>query len=143
MAGTGNLNALAHQPIEIQWKTLAHTLVSGFAGFQHLLHRSQQPVGVVEHDAVEGASLRLINIAALQGLEIETNGGQRGFQLVSDGVDKAIVLLVAANLAHQKAGIENKSGGDRTKKDHAQQDAYTGLPVQDDPAECDRDNNRG
>src|ERR1019366_3063634 len=112
---------------------LASLFVSSLSCLQDLFDGPQQTVGIVEHDAVKGAPLGLVHVAALQGLEVETNGRQRCFQFVGDRIDKAVVLFIAANLAHQEAGIQNEAGGDGAEEDHAEENSDSGLPVQNDP----------
>ena len=77
------------------------------AGAQHLLDRVQQPVAVLEHDPVELAPLGLVELAGLERLQVEPDRRHRRLQLVGDGVDEGVVLLVAADLAHQEDGVEH------------------------------------
>jgi hypothetical protein len=78
--------------------------------FQDLFHGVQQAVGIEQHELVELAPLRFFHLAPLQGFEVEADGGDRRLQFVGDGVDEAVVLLVAANFADQKNRIEDEAG---------------------------------
>ena len=79
----------------------------------------------------------------LQGLEIEPDGGDGRLQFMGDGVDEAVVLLVATNLADQKDGIEDEAGDDRAKKDDTEENFDALAPVEDDPAAADGEGDRG
>src|ERR1017187_2480061 len=65
---------------------------------QHLLDGSQQSLAILYHYAIELLALVFVHRSRLQRFQIETDGGDGGFQLVRDGVDEGIVLRVAANL---------------------------------------------
>ncbi len=60
-----------------------------------------------------------------------------------DGIDKAVMLLVAANFADQKNCIEDKPGSDGAKKDDAQKNRDPFAPVKDDPAAANRNREPG
>ena len=62
---------------------------------------------------------------------------------MSNSIDKAVVLFVAANFTNQKTGVKYQTGSDGTKKDDAEKNFDVMLPVQDDPAETDSDRDRG
>src|SRR6185437_11770761 len=101
-----------------------------FAGLQDLFDGAHQTVGVLEHQLIKAAALGFINLrfAALEGLQVQADGGDGSFQLVGDGIDEAVMLLVAANLADQKTGVENEAGGDSAEKDDAEKDLNVVLP---------------
>ena len=61
---------------------------------------------------------------------------------MGDGVDEAVVLLVAADFADQKNRIEDEAGDDGAKKNDAQKDLDALAPVEDDPAAADRTGQR-
>ena len=82
-------------------------LAAHAAGAQDLLDGGEQPVAVLQHDAVELLALGLVDGARLQGFQIQADGRDRSFQLVGDGVDERVVLFVAADFAHQKDGVEH------------------------------------
>jgi hypothetical protein len=48
----------------------------------------KQPIAVLEHDAIELAALVRVELARLQGLEIEANRRNRRLQLVGYRVQK-------------------------------------------------------
>ena len=80
-----------------------------FTGFEHLLDGGEEAVGVGEHDLVEALALGLGDIAALQGLEVEADGGDGGLELVGDGVEEGVLALVAAQLADEEDSVEDDS----------------------------------
>src|SRR5207245_4128904 len=82
-------------------------LVPRLPSLQNLFDSAEQAIGIVEHQAVELPALRLTHIAAFQGLQVKANGSNWRFQLVRDRIDKTIVLLVAADFAHQEAGVDD------------------------------------
>jgi hypothetical protein len=57
---------------------------------------------------------------------------------MSDGVDKAVMLLVAANFADQKDRIEDEPGRDGAKENDTQKNSDPLAPVEDDPATANR-----
>src|SRR6202020_1628745 len=56
-----------------QSAVLLALLLAQLSGFQDLLHSGEETVGVCEHDGVELLPLSLVDGAALEGLEIETD----------------------------------------------------------------------
>ena len=94
--------------------------LAGHAGLQHLLDGLLQPVGVREHDAVELAPLRLVDLARLERLQIQPDRGDRRLQLVRDGVDEGVVLIVAAKLAHEEHRVDDDAGDDQGEGDDAE-----------------------
>ena len=55
-----------------------------------------------------------------------------------NGIDKAVMLLVAANFADQKNCIEDKPSRDGAKKNDAQKNSDALAPVEDNPATANR-----
>ena len=98
---------------------------------------------VVQHATVKLAALGFIHVTMLQGLQVKADGSDRGLEFVGDRVDEAIVLLVAANLAQQENRIENQPRRDGAEEDYAQENFDAFAPVEDDPAESDRDCDAG
>src|SRR5579872_5553457 len=143
MAGTGDLNGFPHQYVKIEREELAGLFVSSFSGFQYLFDGSQQAVGIVEHDAIEGAPLRLVYVAPLQGLQVKTDRSQRRLQLVGNGINKTVVLFVAPDFSHQKTGVENQAGRDSAEEYNPQKDPDTGLPIENNPAKSNRHSHCG
>ena len=74
----------------------AFRLLPRRAGLEHLIDRAMQPLGVGQHDVVEAAPLFVVERARLQRLEVEADRRDRRLELVGDGVDEGVVLLVAA-----------------------------------------------
>src|SRR5438552_1544387 len=134
VAHPSNFHALTHQIAEINGPTPVLLLVAGFPGLEHLLDGAQQTIGIVEHEAIEFAALSFIHVTVLQGLQIKPDGGDGRLQFVGDGVDKAVMLLVAANFAHQKAGVHDESGNQQREEDYAQEEQDTFPPVENNPA---------
>src|SRR4051794_19722374 len=100
MAGAGAFDALAHQVIECNGRTMqAGGLDASFSGSQNLLDCAEEAIGVVDHQAVKLATLSLIHLAALQSLQVKADGCNGRLQFVSDRIDEAVVLLVATNFA--------------------------------------------
>ena len=115
---------------------------AGTPGLQDLLDRLEQSVAVLQHDAVELAPFLLVQLAALQSLQVEPNRRHRSLELVGDGVDEGIVLLVAADFAHQEDGVEHHPGNDRDEQDDAEDEQERSAPVEHDPADVERDGQR-
>ena len=87
-----------------------------------------QPVGVGQHDVVELAALRVADLARLQRLEVQADRRDRRLQLVGDGVDEAVVLLVALDLAHQEHRVDDEAGDDEAEQDHAEDERRDARP---------------
>ena len=81
---------------------------------------AKQAVGVGEHDSVEVLALGFGDVAALQGFEVEADGGDGGFELVGDGVEEGVLALVAADFADQEDGVENDAGDQQAEEDDAE-----------------------
>src|SRR5277367_777622 len=64
------------------------------------------------------------------------------FQFVSDCVDEAVVLLAAAQLAHQEDSVDDHAGDNQGKKDDPEEQQHALTPVEDDPANIERDRQR-
>ena len=94
--------------------------LAGDAGLEHLFDGLLQPVGVGEHDAVELAPLRLADLARLQRLQVQADRRDRRLQLVRDGVDERVVLVVAAQLAHEKHRVDDDAGDDEGEGEDAE-----------------------
>src|ERR1035438_5739466 len=143
MAGPRQFDALSHQRIEVHRRALKETLLlRRRTRFQHLFDGVQQALGVEEHQLVELAALRFFYFAPLQSLEIETDGGDGRLQFMGDGVDEAVMLLVAANFADQKDRIEDEAGYYGSEKNDAEKNFDALAPVEDDPAAADREGHR-
>src|SRR5579859_6246998 len=139
MAGAGALHAIFNQLRKIHANAQAFT--SGLACFQNFLNCAHQAVRVFQHEPVEVAALGVIDmgLAAFESLQVKANGRDRSFQFMSNCINEAVMLLIAANFADQKAGIENQASGYRPEEDDPEKNFNVMLPVQDDPAETNRD----
>ena len=113
--------------------------VAEFAGFEDLLDSAEESVGVGEHDAVELLALRLGDFAALEGFEVEADGGDGGFELVGDGVEEGVLALIAADFADKEDGIEDDAGGEQGEEDDAEDEQDEAAFVEDDPADVEGD----
>jgi hypothetical protein len=91
-----------------------------FAGFEDLLDGAEEAVGVGEHDAVELLALGFGDVAALEGFEVEADGGDGGFELVGDGVEEGVLALVAADFADEEDGVEDDAGDQQGEEDDAE-----------------------
>src|SRR5450755_4578508 len=109
---------------------------------QHLLDGSQQAIAILNHDAIKLLAFVVIHGARLQRFQVETDGGDGGFQLVRDGVDEGIVLRVAANLAYQKNRVEHHAADDGGHEQRAQHEQNAVPPVQQNPADVQQDNDK-
>src|SRR5919197_554410 len=133
-----DIDAFLNQAAEIHLRKFAPSPpVSGAACFQHLLNRTQQPVAIQQHESVKVTPLLFVYLSPLQGFQIESNRSDGSLQFVRNGIDEAIVLLVATNLAYQEDGVQDEPGSNSAEEDDAQEDLQTLPPVQDDPAETD------
>ena len=139
MAVAGHFDALAHQAAEIHGHAPVLPLVSRLAGLEHLVHGAHQAIGIVQHQAIEFAALGFIDIATLQGLQIKPDGSDGGLQFVGDGIDEAVMLLVAANFTHQKTGVHDQPGDQQGEEDYAQEKQDSFAPVENDPADIQPD----
>jgi hypothetical protein len=106
---------------------------------EHLLDCSEQPVAVLDHDAVELLPLRFVNLAVLQRLQIQLHRRDGCLELVRDGVDERLVLLVAPDLADQEDCVENDAGDDERKDENAGQQETGFPPIEDHPADVERE----
>ncbi len=87
---------------------------------QDTFNRAHQALRVLQHHLVKLAPLLLVNIALLQRLQIQPDGSDGRLQLVGHSIQEAVLLLVAAHLAHQKNRVEDDSGDDEAEEDDAQ-----------------------
>src|ERR1700681_963718 len=98
MSSSRQFDTLADKQIELYWQALRRTFpVRRFARLQNLFDGVEEAVGIKQHQLVEVAPLFLAYFASLQGLQIKPDGGNRSFQFMRDGIDKAVMLLVAAD----------------------------------------------
>jgi hypothetical protein len=112
------------------------------AGSEHLFDGVEQPFAVVEHDLVELLPPRFFQLACLQRLQVEADGGDRSLELVGHGVDEGIVLLVAPDLTHQEDRIQHHPRNNDQKKHETQDGENAALPVDHEPADVQRDGDR-
>ena len=143
MARPSRIHAVAHQLPEIDFDLVApRLLVAGSSGAEHLLDGFGETVGIAQHQPIELLLLRFRQLAALQGFQMQPDRCHRRLQFVSDGVDEAVVLLAAPQLAHQKNRIHHHAGNDQREKDDAEKQQHAFAPVEDDPADVQGDSQR-
>src|SRR5258708_25532660 len=142
MASACTVHALLNQLSKINRDALFLSN-SRLPGPKHLFDGIHKTVGIFKHQAVEGVALGVLELPALESLQVEADGSNRGFQLVGNSVDKAVVLFVLSDFADQKAGVQDQAGSNGSEEDDSQQDFDTFLPVEDDPAKDDEDRNAG
>ena len=92
---------------------------------------------------IELTTLRFGNIALLQRFKVKADGGDRGLQLVRDGVEKAVLLLVAADFAHQEDGVQDDAGDDESEEQDAQDEGNDFAPVEHDPTDIEHQRYNG
>src|SRR5271166_4352096 len=114
---------------------------SDTAGSQHLLNGAHQAVGVIEHNFVEFVALGVIDRPGLQRFQIQPDGGDRRFQLVGHGIDKGVMLRVAADLADEKRSIQHHAADDHDQQEGAQKQQDAGVPVGHHPADVEQQDN--
>src|SRR5262249_11435179 len=81
--------------------------------------------------------LFVLNRPALQSFQIKPDRGNRRLELVSDGVKKAVLLLVAPHFAYQKDGVQNHAHDNDGEEDNSQHEWDDFAPVKDDPADVE------
>ena len=114
------------------------------AGFEDLLDGGEEAVGVGEHDRVELLALGFVDGAALEGFEVEADGGDGGFELVGDGVEEGVLALVAADFADEEDGVEDDAGDEDGEEEDAEDERERcGASLQDDPADVEVDGDAG
>ncbi len=113
-------------------------------GEEHLLDEVEQAVAVFEHHVVELVPLVFVHAraACLEGLEVKPDGSHRRLQLVRDGVDERVVLLVAPDLANQERRVEDEAGDDGGENQAAEQEGDDFSKGEDHPSHVERNRQR-
>jgi hypothetical protein len=109
------------------------------SGLEDLLDGGEEAVGVCEHDGIELLALGLVDGAALEGFEIETDAGDGGFELVGDRIEEGVLTLVAADLADQEDGVEDDAGDEDGEENDADDEDGDALLVVDDVGDVEGD----
>jgi len=141
VAAEGDVDAVGEEGDEVDGGAvpLAMTLAE-LAGLEDLLDGGEETVGVGQHDLVEVLSLGLFDGAALEGFEVEADGGDGGLELVGNGVEEGVLTLIAADLADEEDGVEHDAGDESREEDDAKNEKGDGaLAADDDPADVERD----
>jgi hypothetical protein len=139
VAQKGDGDAVGDQRSEFDEGAVLGTACAEFAGLEDLLNGGEETVGVGQHDLVELLALGLGDGVALEGLEVEADGCDGGFELVGDGVEEGVLPLVAADLADQEDGVENDAGGKQAEEDEAKDYESETALVDDDPGDVEDD----
>ena len=139
MAQASQLNAFLHDggKINVLPVSLAVALPD-FSGFQNLLNRAQEPVRIFEHETVEIMAAAFIHLTPLQGFKVKPDGGDGSLQFVRDRVQEAVLLLIAADFAHKKNGIQNHARDDHEEEDDAENQRHHLAPVEHDPGDVEK-----
>ena len=117
MASAGHVHAVAHQLPEVDFHFFsARFLVPGAPRPQNLLHRVGEAVGIAQHQPVKLLPLRFRQIASLQRFQMQPDRRHRRLQFMGNRVDKAVMLLVAPDLAQQKNRVDHHAGDDERQK---------------------------
>src|SRR5689334_20613409 len=117
MAQPCQLQTFFHNGSEIDvLPAISRTALADLTRTQHLFHSSHKTVSVIQHQAVKIASLVFGQSPALQRLQIKTDGGDGRFQFVSDSVEEAILLLVAADLSNKKDRVKHQAGNNQAEE---------------------------
>jgi hypothetical protein len=138
----GDDDAVGDEGVEIdEGAVLQAVALAELSGFEDLLDGGEEPVGVGEHDLVELLFLFFGGGATLKGFEVEADAGDRGLELVGDGVEEGVLALVAPDLADQKDGVENDSGDEDGEEDDPEHEEgeMTLVVNADDPGDVERD----
>src|SRR5215813_1826240 len=77
----------------------------------------------------------------LQRLEVQTNRRDRSLQFVGDGIDEAVVLLIAPNFPDQEKSVQDKTSRDSPKKNDSQGNLQAFAPVENDPSKTNCNSN--
>ena len=110
-----------------------------FSGLEDLLDRGEEAVGVGAHDAVEVCTLLVADGTALEGVQIEADAGERGLELVGDGVEEAVLAVVAADLAEEEDGVEDDTGDQDAEEQDTQNVDRDACSVGGQPGDVERD----
>ncbi len=141
MSQHGQLHALARQRRHVHdggARARRPRLLAQHAGLEHLVDGVVQPVGVGQHDVVELAPLPVVHLPRLQRLEVEADRRDRRLELVGDGVDEAVVLLVALDLHHQEHRVDDEPGDDQAEEHHADDQRRHPAAADENPADVER-----
>src|ERR1700692_5113796 len=65
---------------------------------------------------------------------MESNRSDSRFEFVGNRVDEAVVLLAAAKLPHQKAGVHDHARDNQRKKNDAEEEQHSLPPVENNPS---------
>src|SRR5215813_2335547 len=77
----------------------------------------------------------------LQRLEVQTNRRDRSLQFVGDGIDEAVVLLIAPNFPDEEKSVQDKTSRDSPKKNDSQGNLQAFAPVENNPSKTNCNSN--
>src|SRR5665213_2100877 len=109
---------------------------------QNLFDGAEQPVAVLEHDLVKLLAALVVHGPRLQSFEIQTDGGDGSFQFVGHGIDKRVVLCVAANFAHQKRGVQHHARDQQQRQQDAEEQQNAVVPAEQHPSDVQQQDER-
>jgi len=137
--GFGEHHTFPHQCPEIDDRLVELTFsISGLTRAQDLFNRAEEAVGIIENYLVELLSLLFADFPSLECLQEESDRRDGRLQLMRDGVDEAIVLLVPSDLTNNEDGIEDKAGDDQAEENDTEDKQRDLTPVEKDPADVQR-----
>ena len=143
MAADDGRDALGDQRMQLQADTLVLLLaMAELAGLEYRLDGAEQAVGVLAHGCVEDVALRRVDGMPLQRVQVEPDAGDGRLELVRDGVEKAVLALVAADLADKKDGVQHHAGDQDRKQDDADQIDGEAAAVAVNPGDVQRHRQR-
>ena len=135
-------DGLGEEGLNLERAAIAMALAE-LASFEDALDGGMKALRVGEHDAVELLPLVFVYGAALQGFEVEADGGDGGLELVGDGVEEGVLALVAADFSYEEDSVEDDAGEQGGEEDDAEDEQGDAALVEDDPADVEGDGNAG
>src|SRR5579875_3117592 len=109
------------------------------SGAQNLLDSGKQPFTIREHGLIKLFAFAVLDCTSHQRLQIEPNRGDRSFQLVRNGINKCIMLLVPPNCPDQEDGVQHYAANDDGDQDKAEEEQNAGTPVEENPADVKKE----
>ena len=107
-------------------------------GAQNLFNGAVQTVRIFQHDLIKFFALEIFQLARLQSFQIQPDRSHGSFQFMGDGVEKRIVLFIAADFPNQEYGVQNKTCNEDWKENGTQYIHHTGAPIGNNPANIER-----
>jgi hypothetical protein len=144
VAGEHGGDAVGDEGMELDALALMDAgALAEFAGFEDLLDGGEEAVGVGPHDGVEALTLGFVSGVALEGIEIEADGGDGGFELVGDGVEEGVLALVTADFTKEEDGVEDDAGDEDREEKNAEEVDSKATAIVMDPGDVEDDGKDG